>query len=59
MARPINGVTINGKEYLRDENDEVITFNSPQEGIDYLIFNGMSLNEIKGSDIEAEEYDNK
>ena len=33
IARAINGISINGNEYLLDDNNEVLEFNTREESI--------------------------
>lgn len=33
IARPINGISINGDEYLCDENGKMLVFNSEDEAV--------------------------
>jgi hypothetical protein len=36
IARPIENVSLNGYEYLLDDNNEVIVFATYQEAYDYI-----------------------
>lgn len=36
VARPINGISVNGFEYLYNEQQQLMTFNSKDEAIDFL-----------------------
>lgn len=35
IARPINGISINGNEYLLDDNNEVLEFKTKEECVKY------------------------
>jgi len=39
IGRPINGISINGLEYLLDENDKIIKFNDRDDCIKYITEN--------------------
>ena len=39
IGRPINGISINGLEYLLDENDKIIEFNDRDDCIKYITKN--------------------
>ncbi len=47
VSRPINGITINGDEFLLDENNKVILFPDIVTALDWLRNNGVSDNEIE------------
>jgi len=36
IGRPINGISINGLEYLLDENDKIIKFNDRDDCLKYI-----------------------
>jgi hypothetical protein len=40
VSRPINGITINGYEYLRNKDDELMVFASKDDAIVFLKQNG-------------------
>jgi hypothetical protein len=48
VARPINGITINGDEYLLDDNGEVLKFKSRAEAEKYLLAHDLTAEEIAG-----------
>ena len=50
------GICLNPKEYVLDDNGEVILFNTEQEALDFLNENGDSEVEIKDSAEAYEEY---
>ena len=35
IARPINGVSINGNEYLLDDNNKILKFKTEKECVNY------------------------
>lgn len=43
ISRPINGISINGDEYLLHPNGIVMEFDSKQEAINFLQDNGYNL----------------
>lgn len=49
VGRPINGVTINGDEYLRDaDTEETLVFPSKESAIEFLKSRGFDDEEISG-----------
>jgi hypothetical protein len=48
VGRPINGITINGDEYLLDDKGEVIKFKSRAEAEKYLLAHDLTAEEIEG-----------
>lgn len=56
IGRPINGISINGNEYLCDNDGIVITFPNTQAAITFLKENGMTDDEIEDG-IMFEEID--
>ncbi len=36
IGKPINGISINGLEYLLDENDKIIKFNDRDDCLKYI-----------------------
>lgn len=57
IGRPINGVTINGLEYVLDDEDELMLFDSIEEAKEFLRENGIDDDEIEAEGIEFEEVD--
>lgn len=55
IGRPINGVTINGLEYVLDDEDELMLFDSIEEAKEFLRENGIDDDEIEVEGIEFEE----
>ena len=48
VARPVNGITINGKlEFLLDDSGEVRVFGCPEEARSFLIGNGIAPEELR------------
>ncbi|MBU5594887.1 hypothetical protein KQI76_06890 [Amphibacillus sp. MSJ-3] len=47
IARPINGITINGLEYILDDFGEVKRFNNEDEAVQFLKQNDLSEKEIE------------
>ena len=52
ITRPIEGVSINGREYLLDENDRVIQFDSKDEARTYLHDHNISDQDMDDAMIE-------
>ena len=55
IGRPINGVSINGLEYLLDESNEVMLFNTSDDAVTFLQNEGFSGEEINEFTILEEE----
>ena len=49
IARPLRGVSLNGNEYLLDENGEAMSFTTVQDAKNFL-----KQNDVSEEDIEAE-----
>lgn len=47
IGRAINGISINGNEWLLDKNNEVVIFTDKNEAVNFLKINGISNEEIK------------
>jgi len=45
VYRPINGISINGNEYLLDDNGKVMTWENKADTINFLITVGIFFNE--------------
>ena len=45
ISKPINGISINGDEYLLDENNEHMEFDSIEVAKEFLIENGLEVTE--------------
>lgn len=58
ISRPINGITINGKEYVCDDNGICIAFETEQKAVQFLLDHGLSRKEIKFLDIDPVEEGN-
>ena len=57
ISRPINGITINGNEYLLDENDEVMKFPTEDSARTFLSENGIEDPDKMGISIDLEDED--
>jgi len=55
ISRPINGITLNGDEFLLDENNEVILFPDKATALDWLHKQGVEDDEIEGFNFNDEE----
>ena len=49
IGRPLGGVSLNGNEYLLDENGEAMSFTTVQDAKNFL-----KQNDVSEEDIEAE-----
>lgn len=49
IGKPLGGVSLNGNEYLLDENGEAMSFPTVQEAKNFL-----KQNDVSEEDIEAE-----
>lgn len=54
VARAINGISINGNEYLLDESNEVMKFDTEGGAILFLKDNGYTNEEIEALTIDKE-----
>ena len=57
VGRPINGISINGLEYLQDESGELMRFDTEAAAREYLFSKGMPLSLIHGDYFVFEEED--
>lgn len=55
IGRPIEGVTLNGNEYVLDECGELMTFDSAEDALDFLKACGFTDGDIEGQGIIIEE----
>lgn len=46
VGRPINGISLNGDEYLLDDKNEVLEFDSEHDAKKFLIENGIDFNDL-------------
>ncbi|WP_160310602.1 hypothetical protein [Acinetobacter bereziniae] len=46
VSRPINGISINGLEYLLDDDGNIRLFSDENEAKDWLTCQGFSMDEI-------------
>ena len=54
IGRAINGITINGLEYLLDESENIMLFNTSEEAVTFLQKNGFTEDEINEFIIEED-----
>jgi hypothetical protein len=57
VSRPINGITINGDEYLLDERGEVLRFSTVKESLKYFMARNYGLRDLITFDFNIEEAD--
>lgn len=55
IKRPINGITINGFEYVLDDNGNEISFDNLEDAKAFLVKHGYDENAIDAEGIEFEE----
>ena len=55
IGRPIEGVTLNGNEYVLDGDGKLMTFDSEEDTLDFLKACGFTDNDIKGQGVVIEE----
>ena len=54
IGRPIEGVTINGNEYVLDDDGELMTFDSEEDALDFLKACGLTDDDIEEQGIVIE-----
>jgi hypothetical protein len=59
IARPINGVTINGNEYLLDENDNIKLFATRESAVDFCKQFGIDPEYIEPSESDDQFLDDE
>ncbi|MBA4124400.1 MAG: hypothetical protein H0X72_18305 [Acidobacteria bacterium] len=57
VSRPVNGISINGDEFLLDENNEVILFPDKMAALDWLHECGVTDEEVEGFNFNNEDED--
>lgn len=55
IGRPIDGVTLNGNEYVLDGDGKLMTFDSEEDALGFLKTCGFTDNDIKGQGVVIEE----
>jgi hypothetical protein len=55
VSRPVNGISINGDEYILDDNGSVLKFNTVKEAIRYLADNNCKIRDLLNFDFNIEE----
>ena len=55
IERAINNITVNGNEQLRDENNEVMLFESTKEAEDFLLNNGFNIEDLDSVEIKNQD----
>lgn len=55
IGRPIEGVTLNGNEYVLDGDGELVTFDSEEDALEFLKACGLTDDDIEGQGIVIEE----
>jgi hypothetical protein len=55
VSKPINGITLNGDEYLLTKTGEVMLFNGVIEAVEYLKEQGLEKDEINKFNFKKEE----
>ena len=55
IGRPIEGITLNGNEYVLDGDGELMTFDSEEDALDFLKACGLADDDIEEQGIVIEE----
>jgi hypothetical protein len=55
ISRPINGIPINGDEYLLDDNGAILKFNTIKEVIRYFVEHNCEIRDLLDFDFNIEE----
>ena len=55
IGRPIEGIALNGNEYVLDEDGKLIIFGSEDDALGFLKANGFTENDIEEQGIVIEE----
>lgn len=59
IGRPINGISINGNEYVCDKMGYAIVFDDEKDAREYLYMHGMTDREIEDEGIIFEEQEDE
>jgi hypothetical protein len=54
-SRPINGIAVNGDEYLLDESGELLEFETVQEAIRFFADRNLTITDLLELDFHIEE----
>lgn len=55
IGRPIEGITLNGNEYVLDDDGELMTFDSVEDALDFLKACGLTDEDIEDQGIVIKE----
>ena len=55
IGRPIEGITLNGNEYVLDDDGELMTFDSKEDALGFLKACGLTDDDIEEQGIAIEE----
>ena len=55
ISRPINGISINGDEYLLDESDKPLVFETVKEAVRFLAEHNFTITDLLDIDFHFEE----
>lgn len=55
IGRPVEGVTLNGNEYVLDDDGELMTFDGKEDALDFLKACGLTDDDIEEQGIVIEE----
>lgn len=53
IARPINGISLNGREYVLDNGNNLMLFQSEQDAVNFLLSHGIDDEKMKACGIEV------
>lgn len=54
VSRPKNGITLNGDEYLLDDDGEVMLFESIEDAKEHLLSKGLEAEDIENFNFNEE-----
>ena len=57
ISRPVNGISLNGKEYVLDDKGDIKLFDTRDTALDFLKANGVTENDMDSTFMQIEEYE--
>jgi hypothetical protein len=54
ISRPVNGITLNGDEYLLDDTGEAMLFESVEDAKEHLLSKGLEAEDIENFNFNEE-----
>jgi hypothetical protein len=55
ISQPINGISLNGDEYLLDESGEALVFETMKEAVNFLADRNLTIDDLRELDFNVEE----